>query len=251
VDVIVILDDLATHAKYLREVSLISGAVPGRESYPGDIFYQHAHQIERAGNFNASAGGGSITLFPVLEIDPDRLTDLIPTNTMASTDGHLFFSAQKRAQGYYPSVDIEKSVTRVGRQTQMRAQKELSERLQILLADYETRSVYGRFGAELSGETKRTIRRAMIAVELLKQDAGRFVHRTAQVVLLALTFTAFLDSRTDVFVKRNKTAIVRVVEEAPEFAPILSIVEKNQGLDEVIQEIETHTTILEQACQAA
>jgi len=109
-DVLLILDDLATHAKYMREISLLAGRIPGRESYPADIFYQHSHLVERAGNFSDKKGKGSITLLPVIETDLESFSSLIPTNVMSMTDGHLLFSASLRAQGQYPAIEIDRSI---------------------------------------------------------------------------------------------------------------------------------------------
>jgi F-type H+-transporting ATPase subunit alpha len=249
IDVLLVLDDLATHAKQLREIALLSGRVPGRESYPGDIFYQHAHLMERAGNFNDAQGGGSITLLPMLETELESITNLIPTNAMASTDGHLFFSAPLRAQGFYPSVSIEQSVTRVGKQTQFRAQKELADKLLALLADAEVRATYSRFGEELSADTKRILTQSAIAKELLRQNEGEYRGVWINTCLLALIFSVFFVDRTDAFAKKNKKAILKAFSEEKKLAILQTSVESGQGLSALISLLDELRYIIETACQ--
>jgi len=166
-DVLLILDDLATHAKYMREISLLAGRIPGRESYPADIFYQHSHLVERAGNFSDKKGKGSITLLPVIETDLESFSSLIPTNVMSMTDGHLLFSASLRAQGQYPAIEIDRSVTRVGRQTQKFIHKVLSDRIRSLLADFHELQRFSRFGTELTGQTQLIIKIYSIVSKVL------------------------------------------------------------------------------------
>jgi F-type H+-transporting ATPase subunit alpha len=249
-DVLLVLDDLATHAKQLREIALLSGRVPGRESYPGDIFYQHAHLMERAGNFNDKQGGGSITLLPMLETEPESITNLIPTNAMASTDGHLFFSAPLRAQGYYPSVSIEQSVTRVGKQTQYRAQKELADKLLALLADAEVRATYSRFGEELSSETKRILTQSGIAKALLQQDEGEYIDVWIHTALLALTFAEFFAEKTEAFTRRNKKSLIAAFNNEKKLQRLKELIESGQGLAQLLEQLEESKYIIEAACKS-
>jgi F-type H+-transporting ATPase subunit alpha len=246
--VLLVLDDLATHAKYIRELSLLAGQTPGRESYPGDIFYRHAHLMERAGNFNTSAGGGSITLLPILETDLESMTDLIPTNTMASTDGHLFFSAERRAQGEYPAVEVARSVTRVGRRTQFRAQKELADRIIALLAAYDERRTYSRFGAELSLETKRMLTQAEIVMELLKQETGTSIDPRAETVVLALAFTPFFGDRTATFVHGCKKDLEEAARTLPEVVSLIKLIETGASFDEFLSVLQTNTAPFAKVC---
>ncbi|OGG02457.1 hypothetical protein A2W14_06135, partial [Candidatus Gottesmanbacteria bacterium RBG_16_37_8] len=162
-DVLMIFDDMGLHAKYLREIGLLSGRVPGRESYPADIFFAQSHLVERAGNFNANWGNASITLLPVIETDLENFTALIPTNIMSMTDGHILFSASLRSQGQYPSIEPDLSVTRVGHQTQRPLHKFLADKIRSLIADYHELERYGRFGSELTPETQRLLKLGMIS----------------------------------------------------------------------------------------
>lgn len=211
-DVLCILDDLATHAKYLREMSLLAGRVPGRESYPADIFYQHSHLLERGGNFNTLHGGGSITMLPVIETALESFSNLIPTNVMSITDGHIMFSAGLFATGTYPAVQVDKSVTRVGRQTQIFIHKVLSDKVRSLLADYKEMERYASFGSELTPETLKTIKRGKVLEELLKQAPQTFIPWEAQIVLLTLVFTGVFDGMEIDVIAGKKKALIDTIK---------------------------------------
>ena len=207
-DVLVIFDDLGTHAKYLREIGLLSGRMPGRESYPADIFYAHSHLVERAGNFNRKWGNASITLLPVIETDLENFTNLIPTNVMSMTDGHMLFSSALRARGYYPSIDPDRSVTRVGHQTQRSIHKVLADRVRSLITNYHEMERFGRFGSELTADTQKLLKTGMVALELLRQEPLERIEPNVQILLLSLLFTPFFDNKDLEFVKKNKKKII-------------------------------------------
>lgn len=156
-DTIVILDDLTTHAKYYREISLLSKKFPARESYPGDIFYTHARLLERAGNFVVDGKEVSITAFPVAETYLGDFTGYIQTNLASITDGHLYFDNELFRKGIRPAINIFLSVTRVGKQTQTSQQRELSGKIMSLLKEHSNLVRYLKFGTEISSEVKRII----------------------------------------------------------------------------------------------
>lgn len=145
-DVLLVIDDLSTHSNFYREVSLISGRFPGRDSYPGDIFYTHSRLLERAGNFKT----GSITALPIARILEGDLSGYIQTNLMSITDGHLFFDPLFFNEGKSPAVNPFLSVTRVGRQTQAQLQKELGREISTFLVDLKKLRSLMHFGAELT-----------------------------------------------------------------------------------------------------
>ena len=248
-DILLILDDLGTHAKYLREISLLSKRIPGRQSYPGDIFYQHAHLLERAGNFNEEYGGGSITVFPVLETDIENFIDLIPTNIMATTDGHLFFSPMLQAQGYTPSVAIDRSVTRVGRQTQMQLQKELATKLMALFVEYDRQKEYIRFGTNVSSKTQNILKQGEIAQELLRQEHRHNISLNIQVILLSLAFSPFLLDREVSFTRANKENLVNTLENEPKLQDLRDNLKNNISLNDHLRALGNKIHILEKACQ--
>jgi len=210
--VLLVLDDLGMHGKHIREMSLLSGKTPGRESYPGDIFYQHAHLMERAGNFNEKAGSGSITLLPVIQTSLDSLTDLIPTNLMSSTDGHLFFSSSLRSQGYYPSIDIPASVTRVGHQTQNVLFKQIAHMTKQSLADYRNLERFSRFSSELNIVSQQKLKRGAVIQELLRQNVHEKLELLDQLALLSLVFIAFFDNKDLSKIRAEKPALLKVIQ---------------------------------------
>lgn len=154
-DTLVILDDLTAHAKYYREISLVGGRFPGRESYPGDIFYLHSKLLERAGNFTKA----SITCFPVAESAAGDITGYIQTNLMSMTDGHLFFDSDLFFKGVRPSVNPFLSVTRVGKQTQDERMRGVTSQVLTLMKQNEEMARFLRFGPEVTQKVSETLRR--------------------------------------------------------------------------------------------
>lgn len=227
--VLVVLDDLDAHAKYLREVALLEGRLPSTESYPGDIFYQHAHLMERSGHFTEALGGGSITALPVIQTDQQSFSDLIPTNVMACTDGHLSFLPHLRAQGVYPSISIEESVTRVGRQAQRTLQKDITRHTQMLLGEYRTQREYATFSADVSEHTRDILRRGALATLLLEQPPYQGRSREVQVLLLALVFTDYFGDQPVDTVRTIVPQVEQCLETDPALAEARALVLEDQA----------------------
>lgn len=243
-DVLVILDDLGSHAKIIREIALLSNRAPGRESYPGDIFYQHAHLLERAGKFRPEYGGGSITALPVAELHLNDLTTLIPTNLMSMTDGHLLFKASLHSQGQTPAVDISLSVSRVGRQTQSHLVNLLATRIKEVLSSATDLETISRFSAELPEQTQLILRRRDLIMEILKQDPLTLMPKQIQIILLTLPFTAFLQDKNRGFVEKYKPVITNAFLQHPALTPITEAVSKLNTDDELIKLLEETGGIL-------
>lgn len=195
-DVTLILDDLGLHAQFLREIALLSGRAPGRESYPGDIFYQHAHLMERGGSFRDEYGGGTLSLLPVMETAPESYTSLIPTNLVACTDGHLAFTPERHAEGRMPAVVVTDSVTRVGRQTQTALQRELANEVTRILSEYPKQQQYSRFGTQLSEHTQEVLSKGAVLHEILDQDRIGPISMTMQLMMLTVPFLSVMDELT-------------------------------------------------------
>ncbi|MDD5147543.1 MAG: F0F1 ATP synthase subunit alpha [Candidatus Daviesbacteria bacterium] len=249
-DVLLILDDLGSHAKIYREIALLGNKSPGRESYPGDIFYQHAHLLERAGNFTPKYGGGSITALPVIELNLTDFTTLIPTNLMSMTDGHLLFKAGLRSQGQIPAVDISLSVSRVGRQTQDHVSNLLSTRVRQVLsaaADLETIS---RFSSELPLATQLILRRRELIMEILKQEPLTAVPKQIQLILLALPFTTFLQDKNRGFVEKYKQIIIEAFLKNPALLPITKTIATLKTDEELVKLLEGAGPVLSKLCPA-
>lgn len=246
--VLLILDDLGSHAKIHREISLLGDKSPGRESYPGDIFYQHAHLLERAGNFTAKFGGGSITALPVIELNLTDFTTLIPTNLMSMTDGHILFKAGLRSQGQTPAIDISLSVSRVGRQTQDHVSNLLSTRVRQILSQAADLETISRFSSELPPETQLILRQRELIMEILKQEPLTAVPKQIQLILLALPFTTFLQDKNSKFIEKYKQTIIEVFQKNPALLPITKTINTIKTDDELIKILEGAVPLLTKLC---
>ncbi len=252
-DVLLVLDDLGSHAKYFREIALLSGRVPGRESYPGDMFYQQARLLERGGCFNKSLGGGSITILPVLETNIEDLTNLVSTNLVSATDGHLFFSPLFHAEGHFPAVVPEQSVTRVGHSTQSTLAKQLSIRINALIAQYERQRGYGQFGTQLSEQTQRLIARGKSVQVLLDQEPKVVLSIEVQVVLLTLVFTTMFDGKDVSFVLHNRDRLIAAISNSSdtELESVVSSARRgNISFDQFQKKLEIAVPHLQTLCLA-
>lgn len=181
-DVLVILDDLTIHAKHYREISLTSRRFPGRDSYPGDIFYTHARLLERAGCFAA----GSITCIPLADTVLGDITGYIQTNLMSMTDGHVFFDTQKANEGYQPAINTFLSVTRVGHQVQKPLYKALSARLTQFLSNHQQLQQLAHFGGEMSVEARFNLELGENVNELFKQSDNEVIPMPVMAVFVCL-----------------------------------------------------------------
>jgi len=244
-DVLVILDDLYTHAKYLREIALLQGRLPGRESYPGDVFYQQAHLIERAGSF---VDGGSITLLPLLQTDIESTTDLIMTNIMGTTDGHLQFSSALHAQGVFPPIHEDESVTRVGKHAHTMVQKQLSTTIVSALAEAKEQERYSQFGSDVSESTQSVIDMGRIFRFLLDQDEELHVSVEVQAVLLTLVLTSFTSGKDVSFFRKNIASISEIAH-SDELATVRDAVHTEQDFNTFLAEMEKQVNKFQKACQ--
>ncbi len=193
---LLILDDLSTHAKFYRELSLLAKRFPGRESYPGDIFYIHSRLLERAGNFKHPAVGEvSITCLPVIEIIEGDFTGYISTNVMGITDGHIYLDSNIYYQGMRPAVNIPLSVTRVGRQTLNKLSREVNKNLMAFLTRYEKLRNLSHFGQELTPEVKKILRLGEMVNKFLNQPYQTTVPGVVQVVILTMILQNLIDTK--------------------------------------------------------
>jgi len=170
-DVLIIYDDLSNHAIAYREMSLLMRRAPGREAYPGDVFYLHSRLLERSGRL---LKGGSMTALPIIQIQSDDITAYIPTNLISITDGQIFLDTQLFNNGIRPAVNVELSVSRVGGAAQTKAMKKMTKALRLELAQYHELLSFAQFGTELDEVSQMYLRQGALAVEILKQN--QFVH---------------------------------------------------------------------------
>lgn len=194
-NVVIVLDDLSTHAKFYREVSLLARRFPGRDAYPGDIFYTHARLIERAGNFRHKNGNEvSITALPAVEIVEGDFTGYLATNLMGMTDGSIFFDSNAYYRGRRPAVNISLSVTRVGRQTQSEILGAISRELNALLALYDKMQSLAHFGAELRDTARNVLDTGDMVYKFFEQSQDVVLPITVQIIFFSLLWLDPLDS---------------------------------------------------------
>lgn len=185
-DTLLILDDLTTHAKFYREISLLANKFPGRNSYPGDIFYVHSRLLERAGNFLVKDKDTSITCMPVVESPEGDFSGYIQTNIMSMTDGHIYFDSNLFSEGRRPAVNPFISVTRVGKQTQSASKRSINRELLSFLTLYEKMRKFSHFGAEVTDSIKVTTETGNKLLIFFDQDPNAIIPSSVQVILLTL-----------------------------------------------------------------
>jgi F-type H+-transporting ATPase subunit alpha len=184
---LLILDDLSSHAKFYRELSLLARRFPGRDSYPGDIFYVHSKLLERAGNFkHPTAGEVAISCLPVMEIVEGDLTGYVSTNVMGITDGHLYFDTNIYYEGLRPAINIPLSVTRVGRQTLDHLSREINKNLTAFLGEYDKLQNLSHFGQELTDEVKNKLRFGEMIYRFFNQPYKLTVPSVVQIIILSM-----------------------------------------------------------------
>ena len=191
-DVLIVYDDLTQHARAYRELSLLLRRPPGREAFPGDIFYIHSRLLERATHLSAELGGGSLTALPIIETEAQNISAYIPTNLISITDGQIYLSPSLFALGVLPAVDVGKSVSRVGGKAQRAAYRAVAGDLKLAYAQFEELETFARFGARLDDNTRKVIEHGRRIRACLKQSDGSPVSVPAQIaVLLAVTAELF------------------------------------------------------------
>ena len=191
-DVLIVYDDLTHHARAYRELSLLLRRPPGREAFPGDIFYIHSRMLERATHLNKNLGGGSLTALPIIETEAQDISAYIPTNLISITDGQIYLSPSLFELGVLPAIDVGKSVSRVGGKAQRAAYRAVAGDLKLAYAQFEELETFARFGARLDESTTKTIAHGRRIRACLKQPEFAPVSVPAQItVLLALTAGLF------------------------------------------------------------
>lgn len=195
-DVLLILDDLSTHARFYREISLLSKRFPGRNSYPGDIFYTHARLLERAGNFILPTGEASISCLAVAETQIGDLSGYIQTNLMSMTDGHIFFDNNLFAQGRRPAINPFLSVTRVGRQTQTDLRRQISRELISFLTLFDKMQNFSHFGAEATSTIKHTLTTGEKIYAFFDHGDGTTLNQWLQVYIFCMIWSGIWEAST-------------------------------------------------------
>jgi len=189
-----VYDDLSKHAQAYREISLLLRRPPGREAYPGDVFYLHSRLLERAAKLRTELGGGSLTALPIIETQAGDLSAYIPTNVISITDGQIFLESDLFNQGIRPAINVGNSVSRVGGSAQIRAMRQVAGSLRLDLAQYRELAAFAQFGSDLDPATQRQLSRGRRLVEVLKQPQYRPLAVEKQVAIVFAATNGYLDN---------------------------------------------------------
>lgn len=216
-DVLIVYDDLTWHARSYRELSLLLRRPPGREAYPGDIFYIHARLLERATHLKEYLGGGSITAMPVVETQQQNLAAFIPTNLISITDGQIYLSPDLFQKDVLPAIDIGKSVSRVGGNAQLPAYRSVSGKLRLSYTQFQELETFARFSTRLDDETRHLINRGRRVREVLKQIQYRPMSVADQIIIMVSVTKGLFDELETEDISEMETAIrVAVRKELPD-----------------------------------
>jgi F-type H+-transporting ATPase subunit alpha len=207
-----VYDDLSKHAQAYREISLLLRRPPGREAYPGDVFYLHSRLLERAAKLNAQQGGGSLTALPIIETQAGDLSAYIPTNVISITDGQIFLESDLFHQGVRPAINVGNSVSRVGGSAQIRAMRQVAGSLRLDLAQYRELAAFAQFGSDLDKATQSQLNRGRRLVEVLKQPQYQPVPVEKQVVIIFAATRGYLDTIDVEQARRYEEELYRFME---------------------------------------
>ncbi len=188
-----IYDDLSKHAQAYREISLLLRRPPGREAYPGDVFYLHSRLLERAAKMKKELGGGSLTALPIIETQAGDLSAYIPTNVISITDGQIFLEADLFNQGFRPAINVGNSVSRVGGSAQIKAMRQVAGSLRLDLAQYRELAAFAQFGSDLDAGTQKQLNRGRRLTEILKQPQYQPLPIEKQVAIIYAATNGYLD----------------------------------------------------------
>ncbi|MXS80664.1 F-type H+-transporting ATPase subunit alpha [Nitrosomonas eutropha] len=242
-DVLVIFDDMTHHARSYRELSLLLRRPPGREAFPGDIFYVHARLLERAGQFGADIGGGSITTLPVVETQAGNLSAYIPTNLISITDGQIYLSPQLVRKNQFPAVDLGLSVSRVGSKAQNRTLRGVSGNLRVTLSQFEELEDFARFGTRLDDVTRARLARGSAVRTALRQAERDPMSALEQLAVLI----AAMEGLFDQFSEQKINDAMRLVRDAAQQQ--LAVIEQRIIDNQTLQD-DDHTLIVNCAQKA-
>jgi len=209
---LLIYDDLSKHATAYRQLSLLLRRPPGREAYPGDVFYLHSRLLERAAKMSDEKGGGSLTALPVIETQAGDVSAYIPTNVISITDGQIFLESDLFYSGVRPAVNVGISVSRVGGNAQVKAMKKVAAPLRLELAQYREMAAFAQFGSDLDAATKRQLDRGQRLVEVMKQ--GQFVPLPVekQIVIIYAATNAYMDALPVAAIQRYESELYAFLE---------------------------------------
>ncbi|MCS7070913.1 MAG: F0F1 ATP synthase subunit alpha [Anaerolinea sp.] len=232
-DALIVYDDLSKHAWAYRQVSLLLRRPPGREAYPGDVFYLHSRLLERAAQLSDAKGGGSLTALPIIETLLGDVSAYIPTNVISITDGQIFLEGELFNAGQRPAINVGISVSRVGGDAQTKAMKKVAGGLRLDLAQFRSLAAFAQFGSDLDKATQRQLDRGLRLTELLKQPQYQPLPLTDQVAILYAGTRGLLDSIPVNRIKDWQSAFLRAYHS--QYADIADFIEQNKVVTDEIE----------------
>jgi F-type H+-transporting ATPase subunit alpha len=248
-DVVVVLDDLSTHAKYYREISLVSRRFPGRDSYPADIFYAHSQLLERSGSFlHPAQGEVALSCIPIVELIEGDLSGYISTNIMSMTDGHIFFDTNVFYNGRRPAVNVSLSVTRVGSQTRGPLSQEIHQKLTAFMIEYEKVQALAHFGADLTSGTQALIKKGEILNLFFGQNYHMSVPYLIQLLFFGLIWSETILDYTNADILSLREGMLIAYDQNLFDGDILAMDQINT-FDEFLLQISTKSAILISVCR--
>ncbi|MBP3274829.1 MAG: F0F1 ATP synthase subunit alpha, partial [Butyrivibrio sp.] len=211
-DVLIVYDDLSKHAVAYRALSLLLERSPGREAYPGDVFYLHSRLLERSSKLSSELGGGSMTALPIIETQAGDVSAYIPTNVISITDGQIFLESDLFFEGMRPAVNVGLSVSRVGSAAQTKAMKKAAGSIRVDLAQYREMAVFTQFSSDLDDTTRNQLNHGSILMELLKQPLEHPLSMHQQVIILVTVGAGRMDHVPVKEVKSYKAKLLKFFE---------------------------------------
>ncbi|MFP4202214.1 MAG: F0F1 ATP synthase subunit alpha [Candidatus Acetothermia bacterium] len=233
-DAFIVYDDLSKHAVAYREISLLLRRPPGREAYPGDIFYTHSRLLERSAKLNEEMGGGSLTAFPIVETKAGDISAYIPTNVISITDGQIYLESDLFNQGFRPAINVGDSVSRVGGAAQNEAMQEIAGELRLEMAQYRDLEAFAEFASELDEESQAQLARGERVMEMLTQDQYQPMPVEKQAVSLYAAVNGYIDDLEVEGVKDYEEAMLKHVETY--YEDVLTELKETAELTEEIEE---------------
>ena len=227
---LIVYDDLSKQAVAYRQMSLLLRRPPGREAYPGDVFYLHSRLLERSSKLSDANGGGSLTALPIIETQAGDVSAYIPTNVISITDGQIFLETELFNQGIRPAVNVGLSVSRVGSAAQTKAMKKVAGSIKLELAQYREMAAFAQFGSDLDASTQQLLNRGAKLTELLKQDQYSPMTVAEQVISVFTGVKGYLDDvELNNIKKFEKDIIEKIKSEKPE---IIDAIQSSGKLEE-------------------
>ena len=236
---LIIYDDLSKQATAYRQLSLLLRRPPGREAFPGDVFYLHSRLLERAAKLSDKLGGGSLTALPIIETQAGDVSGYIPTNVISITDGQIYLEPELFYAGVRPAVNVGLSVSRVGGAAQTKAMKQVAGTLRLDLAQFRELAAFAQFGSDLDKATLAQIERGKRMVELLKQDQFVPLALEEQIIILFAGTQGYLDDLPIESIKKFETEFLRYIKETKE--DIRAEIREKKALDDTLKEKLAHT----------